>query len=683
MINHPLNPIVAELRQSVATSRAPRLRGIREFAEQELTIDEGPFAKRRYRASRQPASALFLAEVDSGRWRRHALTSCVQYGKSLVGFGLPCLHTLFELQETCILGAPTLEVCYDKFRKEILPLIKRSRYASLMPAHGRGSKGGETTSIEFGNGVSLKFMGGVGGDEKRSSYTSRTVVITETDKMDTAGEASRETSPIGQIEARTASFGEDARIFLECTVSIDSGAIWSAYTSGTRSRVACPCPHCHNFVSPERGDFVGWETAPNAIAAGELATFCCPSCGEAISESERHAMNAAAVLLHDGQTIDADGVIAGEAKQTDTLGFRANAFNNLFWSTSFIGTEEWEAKFGKGGDADDRERKRKQFAWVEPIEPDAVDEHELDPYALAERVHPKYLKGEVPPRLSITLREDVDGEERQQLVELPVQVLSGGIDLRKRQAHWIVPAWADYGTGHVVDYGIAKVFSDRMGTEAAVLAALRYLRDKIMLPGFVVAGDTARRRPECVVIDCNWLSPVVYRFIRECEATPETAGIFKCFAGRGWNEKRSGRYTLPVKKSRSIRIIGEQYHMVRDPVEQIARGMFDADYWKSQLHTMLATPEGEPGSLSLPQLRDGDHSELTKQWCAEKQERVWDAEKGMEVVIWKATSRVNHFLDSTSLSLIGGHIAGVRRGQAFATSKPNTPGKWFSARGKA
>lgn len=694
MPNH--TPVDDELRHMLSASLAPRLRTMREFAEQEIVLGEGPYAGRRFRCARQPESALWFAEIDDQRWRRYALTKCVQAGKSLQGYVIPCLHTLFELHETCILGAPTLDVCAEKFRKEILPVIQRSRYAALLPAHGRGSRGGLTTSIDFRNGASLKFMGAGGGDEQRSSYTSRVVVMTEVDKMDTASEHSRETSPIGQMEARTESYGAAARIFMECTVSIVEGAIWSEYLSGTRSRIACPCPHCQAFVTPERDDLVGWETAENKIAAAALATWCCPQCGEEISEEQRHAMNAAAVLLHDGQTIDPAGHIHGDAPQTDTLGFRASAFNNLFWSTPHIAGGEWSARFGKG-DADDKERKRRQFVWVEPIESDKSEENPLDPYKLAERVHDTAKRGEVPPALTVRVSAEPKDEGREargagreqdsiaSLVPLPVRKLTCGIDLRQKEAHWVAPCWADYATAHVVNYGKAKVFSERLGVERALLAALRYLRDKVLLPGFPIVGSSERRRPDCVLIDSGWKSPVVYKFIRECEADPNTAGVFKCCAGRGWAKSLGGRYSLPVKKSRSIRLIGEQYHFVRDPVELILRGLVNADYWKSQFHALLSTPDGEPGSLTLPLVGDGDHSEICRHWCAEREVRQWDAAKGGEVVTWETISRANHYFDASYLSLVAAHVAGIRRGEAALTeTKPLAAGgKWFAARGKA
>jgi hypothetical protein len=41
-------------------------------------------------------------------------------------------------------------------------------------------------------------------------------------------------------------------------------------------------------------------------------------------------------LLHEGQTIDDAGNLQGDAPQTDTLGFRWSAVNNLFLTAGSI-----------------------------------------------------------------------------------------------------------------------------------------------------------------------------------------------------------------------------------------------------------------------------------------------------------------------------------------------------------
>lgn len=642
----------SDLRWTLDRCRPPRLRNRRDFCEQEIVLGEGPYAGRALRLRRQPFAGLLVDEMNSGRWRRYAITGAVQSGKTLFAVVLPCLYYLFEMRETVILGIPTMDMAGDKWRNELLPVIERTRYRDLLPLAGKGSRGGTPEAIRFRHGVELRFMSGHGGDEKRSGYTSRVVVITEADKMDTAGETSREASPLAQMEARTLAFGEAARVYLECTVSIEEGAIWQEYQSGSRSRIHNPCPHCSQFVAMERDDLVVDYLAASAAAARRSAAWYCPACGERIDDAQRAAMNAAGVLVHDGQEITPAGDVVGPLPETDTLGFRWHAWHNLFWSTSDIAAQAWADR--RTQDPDLGERRQRQFFWCQPVDPDEIAEHDLDPYKLAERLHDSAKRGEVP-----------DGFGK----------VTVGVDVGSRHLHWIAIAWGELASAHVVDYGKLHVFSAKLGVERALHAALKYLRDKILLPGF----DGVR--PSMVWIDSGWKSGIVYAFARDCEQHDETRGWIRPVAGRGWQKAYGGQYSGPKLKTRSVRIIGEQYHFVRDARALILRGLANADYWKSFFLARLATPAGEPGSVTLPVIGDGDHSELTRHWCSEKEVRFFDPQKGAEITKWQTISRANHWFDASYLAAAAGHMAGVQATDETTAAAPQ-PAAWFSERRK-
>jgi hypothetical protein len=261
------HPLQNDLRWFLRQSLPPRLRTMRQFAEDEVVVPDGPFAGRRFSCKRQPFMALWFAEVDSGRWSRCVATGPTQSGKTLACFVIPLLYHLFEIGETVICGIPDMDMAADKWREVILPVIERSRYRRLLPRLGRGSRGGRIEAIQFRNGVTLKFMSGGGGDKSRAGFTSKVVVITETDGLDRAGKGSRESDKIKQLEARTRAYGNRKRIYLECTVSTEQGRTWQEYQSGTKSRILLPCPHCHAWVTPEREHLSGWQSAANQSEA--------------------------------------------------------------------------------------------------------------------------------------------------------------------------------------------------------------------------------------------------------------------------------------------------------------------------------------------------------------------------------------------------------------------------------
>src|SRR3990172_11041974 len=214
----PRPQTIDELRWLLRAARAPRIRSILEFAEQELVIPEGRHEGQRYRPDTLPWQRLWLEEIDSGRWRRFILTACVQGGKTLVGWVLVILWHIFEIKENFGAGLPSMDLAHDKWRLELLPAInKNPRFRAELPTTGKGSKGGLFEAIEFKHGPTLKFLSGHGGDEKRSSITLRGSAVTEADRLDQAGETSREAAPIYQIENRSASFEDDARFYAEGT----------------------------------------------------------------------------------------------------------------------------------------------------------------------------------------------------------------------------------------------------------------------------------------------------------------------------------------------------------------------------------------------------------------------------------------------------------------------------------
>ena len=178
---------------------------MRQFAEDEIVIPDGPFAGRRFRCDRQPYTGLWFDAVDTGRWSRCVATGPTQSGKTLSCFVIPLLHHLFEIGETVICGLPDMDMAADKWREDILPAIEQSRFRDVLPRQGGGSR---VESLQFANGATLKFMSGGVSDKSRAGFNSRVVVVTETDGMDRPGMTSRESDKIPQLEARTRAYGD-------------------------------------------------------------------------------------------------------------------------------------------------------------------------------------------------------------------------------------------------------------------------------------------------------------------------------------------------------------------------------------------------------------------------------------------------------------------------------------------
>jgi len=636
LLSSPTRDLLTTLAERSAASR---IRSYAQFACEELIIPEGKHRGERFRYQVQPWTRLLHEAIDSGRWNRVALVACVQMGKSLQGYVLPGLKHLFEDVESVVLAAPSMEVCKTKYRDEILPaILANPRFRRHLPDSGAGSRGGVPDEIVFKNGAHLKFMASHGGDEARSSYTTRVVIATEVDKMDRPSSLSREASPVRQIEARAASYDEqERRTYLECTVSIEDGAIWQEYLQGTHSRIVCQCPGCEQWSTPERQSLQGWQQADTVFDARQEACWVCPQCGVIWDDADRRRMNEQAELLHDGQSIDASGRISGEPRPTDTLGFRANAFNNLFWSTPTIAAAEWRAL--RAVDEESAEREACQFRWVVPHEPPQLDLTPLDPQKLRRRRSPAHPRGLVPTG---------------------TEYLTVGLDLGKRVGWWVAIAWRPGPRAHLVDYGTLEIPSDDLGVEIALAGALREFRERVEETGWLTP-DGARRIPDQVWIDAKYQSEIVYDFVRHF------GHRYRPTLGYGAGQQTRAFYNRPKRTGASVKHIGEGYHVAWLPKWQVFVVEVNADHWKSFLHERLAVPidpcvdEVPAGAMTFYDSADAnEHITLIKHLTAERATEEIVEGKGRVVKWVHEGRRANHFLDAGYLACAAAHLCGVR-----------------------
>lgn len=630
-------------------ARPPKIRPLSEFAQAEIVLPTGPHAGRRFQLSVQPFLALLWAEMDSGRWACFAVFGCVQSGKTFGATSVPAMAHLFEVGEPIIFAAPTKDMCHDKWRQDLLPTIRASRFGEFLPEHGAGSRGGAFDEIRFGNHSSMKFMTGRGRDEERSGYTARVVICTEVDKYDTAAASSREADPISQLKARTVAYDiSERRFYMECTVSTTKGRIYQEYLKGSQSRIACECPHCHAWVTPEREHFVGWQDAESTLQARRLGHFVCPACAEMISDADRREMNLHAKLLHRGQTINAAGETEGELPPTDTLGFRWSAFNNLFWSPAAIAAMEWDGAHAE--DQENAERYLDQFVWARPHDPGISEETPLSKSTVSRRIGP-WARGVVPP---------------------DVVFLTAGVDLGKYSGHYVVTAWRANRSGHVVDYGIFDIPSSSLGVEAAMLIGLKTLADKLA-PGYLFP-DSKARLIDKILVDARYQGDRVYEFIAGA------SDAWMPSLGHGASQSRPDWYDLPKQVSRAIKAIGEQYHLARLPRRHLAVCEVNADYWKSWLHERFSLEPPAPASLTIFKALEREHATFAAHITNERLEYVPVTGRGVVARWTNAARRPNHYLDATYLACVAAHLAGFRLGEAGKKQENRGVGEQASKR---
>lgn len=609
----------------------PTKRGtMRAFAEREIYLPDGKYEGMRFQCSRNPFAELWFDLIDSGRWSRFVAVGPTQTGKTLIAFLIIILYHAFELRETVIVACPTVEIANDKWREDLLPIIKQTRFADLLPS--KDPKLSKDMAIRLGNGATLKFMTAGGGDKARAGYTSRVVVFTELDAFDVVGGTSRESDKFTQLCARLKSHERSRqRIYMECTPSYEHGRTWAELKRGTDTRISLLCPHCKCRVTAENGPgdrklLVGWEDRETVSEAMAGTSFACPHCGALWSESDRRMANADAVVVHRGMDLNEAGELIGEMPVTETLGFRWGPINNLLVPASNVGADEHVCE--QAVDTDEASRALFQFTWALPFIPSGVF---LDPETVMGRQDIKLVKGIVPP---------------------DCKWLTVGVDLGKLHSFYTVVAWCGHEgeTSHVVDYGLMEVHSHELGVEPAVLGMLRELRDERCVPGW--SYDGRPRSPDQVYIDSGWMPQIVYQFCLE------SGDVYRPCKGFGTGMVKHS-YSQPSRTGKRVLFIGEEYHAAQIERAGVLLVEFNADHWKRWVQQRLSTPPGRRGSMDLFVAPRNDHRKFAMHITSEREVSEFVPGRGL-VVRMKAIRGANHLLDSTALACVAGHACGAR-----------------------
>lgn len=647
-LSNAIQPPYAEFDALRDAASPRRIRTMREFAEQEIVIPTGPYSGSAFRCSRQPYTRLWFDAIDSGDWQRFAATGPTQSGKTLSCFAIPAMYHLFEYNETVILGVPTLDIVNDKWEEDLLPVIEASRYRDMIPREGIGSRGGKGVRLKFRNGATLRFMTGAPSDKARAAFTARVVIITEADGFDVSRATSREADQIAQLEARANAYGRLARRYKECTVSTEEGRIWRDYCEGTKSCIAMECPYCHEWVTLGRADLLGWQDAANVIEARAKAYFQCPRCKARWTDADRERAAATSRLLHRGQEIR-DGRVIGDAPQTDMLGFRWSAPDNILITAGDVAVEEWRSP--RERDSDNAEKMLCQFVWAVPPPAETVSLTDLQPSVIMARTAP-------------TGQGILPGE---------TTALTVGVDLGKFLLHWTAVAWRADGSATLVDYGRLEVPSVSFGVEKAIPNALYQLKEQFSTGWELDGGGMVQ--PTHIGVDSAWQTDVVYGFMRA------VGKPFIAIRGLGYSQTDTrGAYYHPARTDKRVRAVGEQYYVTLNQQYRVLLVEANADFWKSFLYERLTVPVGEPGAMTLCNTaRPMDHFSIAKHFTSERQVEEYVPGKG-HIVKWvHIGNQKNHWLDCTWIACCLGHFAGIRVGQQSAP-EPKKPAEAYRPR---
>jgi len=247
--------------------------------------------------------------------------------------------------------------------------------------------------------------------------------------------------------------------------------------------------------------------------------------------------------------------------------------------------------------------------------------------------------------------------------------LTAFIDVQQKLLYFVVIAWTENFTGHVIDYGcwpdqkrrqftlrdakisLAMKFP-KAGFEGSIYGGLEKLTDEL-LGGEWRRDDGAVVNVDRCMIDANWgrSTDVVYQFCRQSAHSAVLTPSHGKFVGaasipfsdykRKPGERVGHNWRIPnVRGKRAVR------HVV-----------YDTNYWKSFIQARLSVSMGDRGCLSLYGRKP--HRLFASHLVAEY--RVRTEGRGRTVDEWKHRPERpdNHWLDCVVGCAVGASMQGV------------------------
>lgn len=632
--------LFSEISAAAYRARTKPIRTMRQWAEDELIIPNGPFEGERFRIANQPVLGLLLDQFDSGRWVEKYTTGPSQSAKTFGCWFIPIAYHISELGEDVVAGVPDMRMADNKWQEDLLPAFRASPgLRRILPKSGPGSEGGRVNDvIRFAHGATLKWMSRSGSDQSKAGFTARVIAVTEAAGFSVSTETSMEAEPLKQIEARQRAWDYLERCsYIEGTLTTPEQLPWQAREESSQSRIVSPCPHCGAWISPERRHLIGWQDATTELEAEEKARWECPTCREPIDDDLRRMSMEDCQILHGEQTITKRGKIQGELPPTRRLFFHWQAWHNMFTSTSSLGREEWEAA-RKAEDSPERqsaERELCQFVHGMCYKPDLMDTLELDPKTVAQRRN-RFPRGILPHDTTF---------------------VTIGVDIGKYQGWWFGLAYRENGQIHCFDFGTFDICSDTEPTIGDAIFKALVDFGGICQMGWAVSGTSILWEPDQVWIDAGYQPDAVFRFIRSLGKHSARKSKFFPIVGRGSGQMQR-IYDAPKSVGGRIVQIGERWHVSQVPKYFSYEIFVDADHWKEELHNHLAIHPETPGALGFFVATQRDLERVARHLTNEKKMTEFVPGKGA-VTKWVRLGQ-QHWLDAAYLSRAAGDRCGWR-----------------------
>jgi len=393
-----------------------------------------------------------------------------------------------------------------------------------------------------------------------------------------------------------------------------SSTIWKLFLQGTRHHWCWQCPHCREYFVP-RFKCLQIEKDWTAAEARAKAWVACPRCGCEIVEADKQAMNRNGRYVAPGQTISADGTVAGEPAPNTTISFWLSGLASPFRSFGDRAAEFVEAR--ESGDQ----------SQVQAVINGSFGEVYL-PGA-----------GDLPEWQELgRLRRPYDPRT----LPIGIVVLVAAVDVQADRLVYVVRGWGARGRSWLVEHG--EILGDTADTEVWYQLS-EFLADPIDgLPIKVMFIDSGFRPGK----KFNVPEHRVYEFCR-----------------------RHRRVAFPTKgrKTQRVPLVKSKIEVKQDgKAAKYGLDLFllDTDHWKSFVHERIRYSVDAPGAWLL-------HAKTTDDYLRQLVSEV-RVTSGTSFE-WVERSRQNHYLDCEAMAAAAGFLLGVQRLREMAVLDANSTSK--------
>lgn len=461
-----------------------------------MKLPDGPHAGEPWDPRTEPAQHLFIALMESKRWRQFVVVAPSQRGKTLVAILMVWLWAVTQLRRAVGYVMPNIDKLSQNWVGKLQPSMENAGFKDWLPIQGPGSKGGRPAVLKLRNPITKLLAGltyfmalGTGGRETSTSSVSPAVILV--DEADDAKNSGQLKLTFKRIE----SWGTNGLAIIASTVNDrverDEHPVLVLHSEGTRTRLHHKCPHCHFRFAP---DFEHFNF--------DSAQIACPSCGALWDESQRHQALRDALVVHHGQSV-ADDIVIGPEPTCDTCSMLTVGTDYHMAVFPTIAAEYRAAKVQEARGFPSQMQNHMQKVWcreyVEPEQDGVLDSRTLVKMAAASTV----FKGTIPTWGQYC-------------------VLT--VDVQQDLHYWLLQVFGPEERWAIIDFGYEYLVpkdangnkSEREPTSADRIRVMNKIRD-MANAGWRIAGEDAesprRMRPVQRGIDCGYQTKEVVAWV--------------------------------------------------------------------------------------------------------------------------------------------------------------------------